>query len=466
VVKQVALGVPASGSFRDPSGQVYLCKDHIQRTIQASYAPHWQAMESSGFIDEAVKAGLLLEYSEAAPLEYSWKTINSPKLPCITYPYEWSFSQLKDAALHTLKIMKLALSHGLILKDATAYNIQFTGTKPVFIDHLSFEIRNEQAPWAAYLQFCKHFLVPLVLMKYVSPDCGKLSSLWIDGVPLEFASALLPFKTRLSPSLQIHIHLHSRMLKKHSDARKSAHKAKSLRMKEHAASNLCEALRMTIESLSLPARKTEWGDYYNDTNYTERAAADKMNFIRKIVSTHEGKLAVDMGANTGLYSRLLADNYACVLAVDVDYMAVEKHYLALKSEGHRKIIPLVIDLSNPSPAIGWASKERDAFNDRCNADAITALALIHHLVLSIGIPLEKTAVYFHSLIRCEGLLILEFVPLEDSQVQRLLAARNNVFTDYSIQKCISEYSRYFDLLEQHQVSESLRTILVFRKRAS
>jgi hypothetical protein len=254
------------------------------------------------------------------------------------------------------------------------------------------------------------------------------------------------------------------MLKKHGDTRKSAQKVKSLRMKEYAVPNLCEALRMAIESLSIPMQKTEWSDYYEDTNYTERAAADKMSFIRKIVSSREGKLAVDLGANTGIYSRLLADSHACVLAVDVDHMAVEKHYLALKTESQRKIIPLIIDLSNPSPAIGWALKERYSFNERCEADLITALALIHHLVLSLGIPLDKTAEYFHSLIKCNGLLILEFVPKEDSQVQRLLAARSNVFADYSIQRCISEYSRYFELLEQHKVSESLRTILVFKKK--
>jgi len=457
-------GIPVGGSFRDPSGRVYLCEDHIQRTIQASYAPHWEAMLSNGFAHEAVQSGLLLEYSETEPVENSWKNLKIPKLPYITYPYEWTFSQLKDAALHTLKIMKLALEHGLILKDATAYNIQFIGAQPVFIDHLSFEIRDSRAPWAAYLQFCKHFLTPLALMKHVSPDCGKFSSLWIDGVPLDFASTLLPCKTLFSPSLQIHIHQHARMQKKYGDAGQSAHKAKTLRMKENSVPNLCETLRMTIENLSLPARKTEWVDYYEDTNYTERAAADKMDFVRKTAGAHKGKLAVDLGANTGTYSQLLAGSYGCVLAADVDYMAVEKHYLMLKEEGNRIIIPLVLDLSAPSPAIGWALRERNSFNERCQADFITALALIHHLVFAAGLPLDKTAEYFHHLLTYDGLLVLEFVPQEDSQVQRLLAARNNFYPTYSIQTCIAEYSRYFDLLEQHRIEESLRTILVFKKK--
>ena len=456
--------VPVAGSFRDPSGAVYLSGGRILRTINHSFADKWRAVENSGFTEEAVRQGLLLPFSEVAPLEGSWKTLQVDRLPFISYPYEWSFGQLKDAALHTLALMALALEYGLILRDASGYNIQFFNGCPVFIDHLSFEPREQNAPWVAYLQFCKHFLAPLTLMRYKSPLCGKMLSLWIDGLPLELASALLPWRTRLSPMLQIHIHTHARMQQQHADARESAEKVKQVKVGEKVVPQLCESLRMTIDNLRLPNMKTEWGDYYEDTNYSGESAEDKACFVRQVASAHPGTLAVDLGANTGVYSRILAEQYPLVVAADMDYLAVEKMYAALKLEQNRSIMPLVLDLSNPSSALGWAGEERDSFAGRCKADLLCALAVIHHLVLSAGIPLEKVARYFASLIKPGGVLILEFVPLEDSQVQRLMAARENVFTDYTLEGCTVAFRNFFELQELRQVAGSLRTMLALKRK--
>jgi len=456
--------IPVGGSFRDPSGRVYLAGENVLRTINEEYSKHWLAMEHGGFLKEAVEQGLLLEFKEVLPLEDSWKCLKIPKLPFISYPYEWSFEQLKDAALHTLLCLRAALKYGLTLKDATAYNIQFYGGKPILIDHLSFEKRETHSPWAAYLQFCKHFLAPLALMSKLDVSCGKLLQLWAGGIPLDLASKMLPYKTKFSPFLHIHIHLHAHMQQKHNDARQAAAKIKTVKIDENSVLKLCESLRAVIEDLKPPRQKTEWGDYYADTNYSPEAAADKVAFISKIVNEFGGDLAVDLGANTGLFSRLLAGNYRHVVAADIDYQAAGNHYLRLKTENIENITPIIIDLSNPSPALGFGLKERDSFSARCSSDMLAALALLHHLVFSAGIPIVKIAEYFSSLLKENGILILEFVPMEDSQVRRLLASREPALP-YNLDYCLSSCTEYFELLKTHKIEDSLRTLLVWRKKS-
>lgn len=454
----------AGGSFRDPSGYVYLKEHNVLRSINEVYAPQWEFLQNSGLAAAAVESGLLLPFAEDESLPGSWKTISAERLPYISYPYEWCFSQLKDAAIHTLKLMRMSLEHGMILKDATAFNMQFWGSRPVFIDHLSFEQYTPGSPWAAYLQFCMHFLAPLALVCYRGPLCSRFSSLWTSGLPLELVSALLPLRTYFSPLIFLHIHWHSRMQKKHQDARKAAEAIRTLQVGKDAVLKLCQSLQMAIEGLQLPSTRTEWSHYYSDTNYTEDGAGDKARFIESVAEEQPGRLAMDVGANTGEYSALLAKSFECVVAADLDHMAVEQHYVRLKKQGNSQIIPLVLDLSNPSPALGWGEEERDAFSSRCQANMLTALALIHHLTLGAGIPLAEVADYFSRLLASQGRLVLEFVPLEDSQVKRLLAARGNVFQNYTLEGCIAAFEKRFELICKHPVQDSTRTLLVLKKR--
>lgn len=455
-----------SGSFRDPSGVVFLEEDAAYRKINTCYAQEWDYIASSGFWDYAVANNLVLPFEEAEPADDCYKIIKSPLLPFVSYPYEWSFGQYKAAALHTLDVLDASLRFGLVLKDATAYNIQFIGTKPVFIDHLSFEKYEAGKPWKAYLQFCKHFLAPLALMATKGLSCNRLMECWIDGLPLDLTSALLPFKTKFSLNLGIHIHLHSRLQEKYGDARKAKQKIDEINLKNESIQKLSASLRYAINSLSLPsAIKTEWGDYYNDTNYTETAQKAKMDILEKIASENPHKaLAVDLGANQGNYSQFLSRYYDTVLALDIDYIAVEKFYQRLVKDNNSKIIPLVFDLGNPSPNIGWANTERMTFSQRCKASYVSALALVHHLVFTAGIPLHKIAEYFSSLLMKDGILVFEFVPLEDSQVKRLLAARENMWEDYNSSSLKEYFAEYFSLEAEFSIPESARTIYVYKRK--
>ena len=454
---------PAPGSFRDPSGFVFLSDSIVYRTINDVFKKDWEQMIASGFAQSAMEKELLVPFEECTPMFGSWKTIRSPRLNVISYPYEWCFSQLKDAALLTLSLLEESLQHGLALKDATAFNVQFQGASPIFIDHLSFEVRKPDKPWAAYLQFCRHFLAPLALLHYRGGEMGRLSSLWVEGLPLSVTSSLLPFRSRFSLSMKIHLHMHAQLQDKHSDAREHADAVKKLNVKPGALEKLCQSLRYAVEDLRLPEQKTEWGDYYSDTNYSEAAAKNKAEIVETIARENTGTQAVDLGANTGEYSRLLAQYFEHVVAADVDFMAVERHYLRLAKERKSNITPMVLDMCNPSPGLGFANEERASFPDRFQANMVTALALIHHLTLGSGIPLTRVAYCFSRLLQQGGTLVLEFVPLEDSQAQRLMAARTNVFDDYSLEGCLAAFGKFFALKNKFAIVDSYRTILVFKK---
>ena len=463
------------GSFRDPSGYVYDNDEDIYRTINRVYQSQWETMTRSGFLDGLVEQGCVCGFSEMLPEQLPaslggkevWKAIKVERIPFISYPYEWSFDQLKDAALLTLDIQKSALTNNLSTKDASAYNIQFHGSKALFIDLLSFDHYHEGDPWQAYRQFCMHFLAPLALHRH-NLYLGSLSRLWIDGIPLPVASALLPWKSQLSLGLQMHIHTHARMEKKHSDGRAARRKVEATKVSKNALLAIVESLESSVRSLNLPKVDTEWGEYYSDTNYTATAEQTKEGIVNELAAGCASKghrtLAVDLGANNGKYSAILAAHFDYVVAADIDPVAVNSHYNHLKASGNNNILPLVLDLGNPSPGLGWMCRERDSFSARCKANFVTALALVHHLRFTVGIPFPLMAAFFAEHVLPGGYLLVEFVPREDSQVQRLLAARDDIFTDYTLDAFCEALAPQFQKECVLPVADSLRYLILFKRR--
>lgn len=456
----------ASGSFRDPGGQVFEDGGRIYRTIYQTYQDQWERV--GPFLTAMAKKGLVLPFAEVSPLPGTWKTLLVETIPFISYPYEWSYDQMKDAALLTLELQRQALSMGLILKDASAYNVQFIGNRAVFIDLLSFEIWQEGTPWIAYKQFCSHFLAPLALTAVVDLRCTAMAKLWIDGIPLDLAAAMMPKKKRWNPGLNFHLFLHAGMQHKYSDTDKYAGKARSVTVTAKYLTGLADSLERLIQSkaLALPEVTTEWGDYYNNTNYTEQAAQAKSRVVAETAADYSGgSLALDIGANTGQYSQLLLPHFSYVVAADIDPLAVTQHYRALKKTARQiNMLPLIIDFSNPSADIGFMNQERTAFIRRCQADFVTALAVIHHLRITAGIPLPLLARFFAGLLNDNGILLLEFVPKEDSQTRKLLALREDVFSDYTLEQCQTIFADRFTCLEVRPVAGSCRNILTLKKR--
>lgn len=448
-------------SFRDPSGFLFLQDGKIYRQINTIYQEDYQKLIGSGLYKELVDDGFLIPHEEVKvecpKPDDAFKIIQPEQLSFISYPYEWSFSQLKDAALTTLQIQKKALEHGMSLKDCSAYNIQFQKGRPIFIDSLSFEIYREGQPWVAYRQFCQHFLAPLALMSFTDIRLNQLAHTYIDGIPLDLASSLLPLKTKLRFSLLSHIHLHARSQKRYAD--------KPVAMNDRRLSNM--ALRGLVDNLESSIRKlkwrhqdTEWADYYEDTNYSSDALKHKQELVANFIEEIRPKNVWDLGANIGLFSRIASQKGIPTISFDIDPASVEKNYLKCVNNGSSSTLPLLIDLTNPSPAIGWRNEERMSLLERGPADTALALALIHHLAISNNLPLDMIAEFFGQI--CNS-LIIEFVPKDDSQVQRLLRTREDIFPNYTREVFELEFEKFFMIRQQVNIRDSKRILYLMTR---
>lgn len=416
----------------------------------------------SGLYNKLVEQKLLIPHEETnlEPQEPAdaYKVIKPERMAFISYPYEWSFSALKDAALLTLRIQKKALSCGMTLKDASAYNIQFHGSDPIFIDTLSFERYEEGMPWVAYKQFCQHFLAPLALMAYSDVRLHQLLRVYLDGIPLDLASRLLPMRTFLRPSILIHIHAHARYQQKYADISVARHAAHS-RVSKHQLLALVESLESAVAKLTPRAQKTEWDHYYEATNYTDAAFEKKKEIVERYIKQALPRAVWDMGANTGVFSRLATKHGVYTIAFDIDPLAVETNYRLCKKRDEHNMLPLVLDIGNPSPSMGWAYEERDSLMARGKPDMVLALALIHHLVITNNVPFDMVASFFASLGK---VLIIEFVPKNDSNVERLLATRKDIFPHYTKETFEKVFAEYFTI-EQVDVVEKSERILYFMR---
>jgi len=454
----------SGASFRDPSGFIFTRGGKLFRQVNNSYQKEFDKLISNGLYDDLTAMGRLVRHTETSetPVDASlaYKVIRPEPIPFISYPYEWSFSQLKDAALLTLEVTKFAMQKGMILKDASAYNIQFVDGSPMLIDTLSFGLYKEGRPWEAYRQFCQHFLAPLALASLVDIRLIQLLRVYIDGIPLDLASELLPQKTRLGLSgLAVHIHMHARAQKRFADNTTAASNAFSLG--KAALLNLLNGLEKTLASLKWEPKGTEWGDYYNVTNYNDEALKLKGDLVGSMIEQAKPKTVWDLGANNGLFSREASKRGIETIGSDIDPAAVEKNYLAIKQYGEKHLLPLVVDLTNPSASIGWAHQERDSLLARGPVDLVMALALIHHLAISNNVPLEKVAEF---LVSAGQWAIVEFVPKSDSQVKRLLATRKDIFLDYNEEGFEKAFGEYFKMVKKMPIQGSERTLYLFTKK--
>lgn len=449
------------GSFRDPSGFVFLRDGSVYRQVNSAYRDSYDHLIASGLYDALVSAGLLVPHEEIsgqfALTPSAYKVIKPRHLPFVSYPYEWCFSQLKHAALTTLAVQKLALAHGMSLKDSSAYNVQFYEGKPVFIDSLSFEQYREGQPWVAYRQFCQHFLAPLSLMSFRDVRLSQLLRVHLDGVPLDLAASLLPFRARVRPSLFTHVLLHAKSQRYFAD---KPVRASNGRLSRRALLGILDSLESAVEGLEWNRDATPWADYYEQTNYSQEALDHKRRLVGEFLDGVQPTFVWDLGANTGMFSRIASTRGIPTVSFDMDPGAVEVNYRQCVADGERHLLPLVVDLTNPSPSIGWENRERMSFLQRPRPDAVLALALIHHLVISNNLPLSRIAAFLFGLGRS---LIIEFVPRSDSQVQRLLATRPDQYGDYTRDAFERSFGDYFVIRRSVRVADTDRQLYLMEK---
>jgi hypothetical protein len=425
-------------SFRDPAGQVILKGNKYLRQVNPCYFDDYQHIMSSGLYDELADKALLLKHKEISRTSKAI-VLEPEQLWFTSYPYEWCFSYLKQAALVTLEANRIALKYNMVLKDASAYNIQWHNGRMVLIDTISFASYQEGQPWMAYRQFIEHFLSPLLLIAYGKGYLHRLPEILMEGIPADVTASLLPARLRLKPSLVMH--LYSQSMAKHIKSNRK------VSMPRRNLEVLLDSLEHLVSGLIYKPR-SDWTEYQDADSYTKAARKAKKGIVSGILADLPKGSLCDLGANTGEYSRLARDMGYKVLATDKDYDCVESI-----ARRHPDILTLVVDLCNPSPAIGWANRERRGFLERLKVDTISALALIHHICIGSNVPVGKVAELLAN--HCRN-LIIEFIPPEDPKA--VLLAGDKQFPSYSQQLFEKEFSRHFRIKQRVDIKDSCRSI--------
>ena len=447
-------------SYRDTAGFIFQQADKIYRYVHTRYDEHYTRLMESGLYDELVENKKLIphqEITDKANFNFTDGRILLPKqIPFISYPYEWSFDMWKDAALLTLQIAMASLKKEMILKDATPFNVQFVNGKPLFIDTLSFENYEAGKPWVAYRQFSECFLAPLLLMHYCHPDTGKLFTAYPNGIPMDVLVSLLPKRSRWNMNTLMHVHLQAKFSGRSKQIANSQNNFSKQKLEL-----LLKGLQSFVQKLSLKKTKTTWDDYYTDTILGNDYLKAKTILVQSFFSRIDFKTVIDLGANDGHFSLLFAAEKN-VIATDADHNCINELYIKIKNENRDNILPLLNNLTTPSPAIGWANTERDSITARLKADLVLALALVHHLAIANNVPLALIADW---LLPMGEHLIIEFVPKSDEKVKLLLQNRKDIFDDYSLENFKHIFAQKYQIVKEEKVGNTNRVLFLMKRIA-
>jgi len=436
-----------NSSFRDPESHIYKSGNGLVREITPAYMPVYRKLMDSGLYQELLAHHLIIPHTEV------WdgkKLLIKPQVIFpITYPYEWAFSQLKEAALATLEICQRALEHGLILKDASAFNIQWQNTWKhnhfLLMDTGSFSIYDEGKPWLAYGQFLRHFLCPLVLTSYGDVRGLKTLQLYLDGMPVAAASRLLPFKSFLSGA-GLHIHPHRMAKSGGGDVTVSLMRLKAL---------LANLVRV-VDGLKYKPQ-SDWLNYEPDIAYSNKKWVVLKDWLKELADGNDSLL--DIGTNNGNCAELASDYFGSVIAIDREHDCIER--IAKESAQHlyASYLPLVVDITNPTPAVGWANTERDSFIDRVKTDVVTGLAVLHHICIGNNVPLAKVSDVMAKLTK--KWLIMEFVSCQDDNSRKI--GHGKIYPCYDETIYTVEFARHFDMVRKENLTDC-RSLWLWRKK--
>lgn len=461
------------GSFRDREGRVFTLEGRILRAVSQRAFEDWEALAATRFFARLTAEGRIVATRQAVFPEEEIRAISPhwvavlehEPIPFVSYPYEWSFSMLRDAALLQLDLLDEALEEGVILKDSSAYNVQWQGARPVFIDVASFERWVEGDPWVGYLQFCQLFLYPLLLTAYRDVSFQPWLRGALDGISPEDINRLLGWRDRFRPGVFADVYLQARF-QAHSARERDAERSVRAELrqagfrKEMIVHNV-RRLRKIVGTLAWRRSRSEWADYAEEHAYDRENRELKERFVREAAATRHWRMVWDLGANTGTFSRIAAEHADYVVALDADHLAVDRLYRRLAAEGPRNILPLVGNLADASPALGWRHRERKALGERPRPELTLCLAVIHHLVITANIPLPEFVDWLASL---GSHLVIEFVTKDDPMVRKLLRNKSDIYYDYEIpvfEACLGEH---FEILRQESLRAGHRKLYFARPR--
>lgn len=448
------------GSFRDPDSSVFYAEGKVYRALSQEGFEDFEALRTSGLLDdprivrtefvERTPDGDVLRKDVAAVLRHE-------RIPFISYPYEWTFSMLKDAALLQLDLLLAALDHDLILKDSSPYNVQFKGAQPVFIDVGSFERQREDELWVGYRQFCMLYLYPLLLQATKGANFQPWLRGSIDGITPTDMRGLMSLRDRFRRGYLTNVFLHARLEQRDAGSR-AAVKAQLRRSglgKQVVIANV-RKMRRIVARLDWNPPKSVWVTYGQDNTYTDDDARLKDGFVRAIATSRPWPLVWDLGCNNGRHSRIAAEGAQSVIAIDADPGPVDLLYRDLREAGEGTILPLTMNIADPSPGLGWLGLERTPLLDRGRPDLLLALALVHHLTITANVPITEVVAWLASL---GGALVVEFPHREDPMVQKLLASkRTGLHADY--ERGVFEGCLYdaFDVHRREELGSGTRTL--------
>lgn len=417
------------GSFRDPDSRVFTAGGRVYRGLSEHGAKIDAEVRQCGLMADLVARGLLVDNDrvegvdvpEAVP---SHAVVESRRVPVVSYPGEWSFAMLRDAALVALDANLIALEHGFILKDASAFNVTFNGSAPVLIDVSSFE--HFSGLWNAYAQFCDHFLAPLLLEAYGGVPFQEVIRSSVAGMPIVHLDGLLRGRARWRRGVPTHVRMRARAERRAQAADTNERRRyREINLPVGAVTNTVRSMRSLVARLRSRASST-WSSYEADLPYAGEAIDAKMRFIGEAVRrAHDVSLALDVGCNAGMYSKILGERFGAVVAIDVDPGVVDAVYRA----HHPSLTPLVVDVTNPTPAFGWRGVERTSFNDRVRPTFSSWLAVAHHLCLGQGIPLPEIV---DLIVTITPEAVVEFVHTDDPMVSRITASRRGRHLAYEL----------------------------------
>jgi SAM-dependent methyltransferase len=408
------------GSFRDWDSRVFYDDGRILRALSEEGLNDWVALSESKLFAQTVAEGKLVATSrvDEPPIPGAAAVLEHERIPFVSYPYEWTFSMLRDAALLQLELLRRALDEDLMLKDSSSYNVQWRGAQPVFIDVGSFERLRPGEPWAGYRQFCMLFLNPLLLQAHKGVDFRP----WLRGslagiTPVE-ARRLLSFRDLFRPGVMTNVALHARLERKHegSDRDVKTELRRAGFRKELIAANV-RRLEKLVRRLDWEPGSTAWSGYGATTSYDEADAARKEAFVREVAHSRDWGLVWDIGCNEGRHSRIAAENARYVVALDGDAAVVDRLYRALEAEQATTILPLVADVTDPPPALGWHGLERQTLEARGRPELTLCLAVLHHVAIGGNVPVPE---FLSWLAELGTALVIEFPTRDDPRVASLL----------------------------------------------
>ncbi len=453
-----------AGSYRDRNGRVFYAAGSVYRVLSARALGDWESLAVTRFFRDACQAGGIVATERVATADQpaalpagDWAAVLKHGLiPFVSYPYEWSFGMLQDAALLQLELLAAALDEDFGLKDGSAYNIQWHGARPVFIDVPSFERLAAGEPWAGYRQFCQTMLFPLMLHAYKNVAFHPWLRGCLDGIEPEQCRNLMSWRDVLRRGVLTHVVLQSKLQSRYaaSDRNVKAELRSAGFHKSLIEANV-RGLIKTVRGLTWRQAASVWSEYATSHSYGDADQKTKQEFVSGVVRERRRKLVWDIGCNVGTYSRIAAENSDYVLAMDGDHLAVERLYQSLKAERCETILPLVANLVDASPNQGWRGAERKGLAERGRPELTLCLALIHHIVIGANVPLHEFVEWLAGL---GGDLVIEFVTKDDAMVQTLLRNKRDDYSDYSrefFEQCLTQF---FQIERRETISTGARTL--------